>query len=211
MPPEDLETATNTSIALCLEAHRRLLARTDGLTDEQTHSRSRLPGWSIGHVLTHLARNADGHALRLEGALRGEEVRRYRGGADQRDADIEQGAGRSAKDLLADLSEAQSRLEDVWRRSDEAGWPNRELLAQDDWPTNASPVRRLREVEMHHVDLGLGYEPQDWPQAYVDWDLPVLLRTVPDRLEDPADRGAILAWLSGRASIPRSVGLRAWG
>lgn len=43
-------------------------------------------------------------------------------------------------------------------------------------------LHRLREVEMHHVDLGLGYTLLDWPQEYLAWDLPVLLASVPDRL-----------------------------
>ncbi len=27
--------------------------------------------------------------------------------------------------------------------------------------------RRLIEVEVHHVDLGAGYRPQDWPDWFV--------------------------------------------
>ncbi|MGH9105508.1 MAG: maleylpyruvate isomerase N-terminal domain-containing protein [Acidimicrobiales bacterium] len=43
------------------------------LTDERVRAPSRLPGWSVGHVLAHLARNAEGYARRLEGALEGED------------------------------------------------------------------------------------------------------------------------------------------
>ena len=50
------------------------------LTDEDVLSPTRLPEWTVGHVLTHLARNADGHTRRLEAALRGEDVARYPGG-----------------------------------------------------------------------------------------------------------------------------------
>src|SRR6266567_8535421 len=38
----------------------RLLATAAGLTDRQAREPSLLPGWSRGHVLVHLARNADG-------------------------------------------------------------------------------------------------------------------------------------------------------
>ena len=41
-------------------ATSRLTAAAAGLTDAQAREPSRLPGWSRGHVLTHLARNADG-------------------------------------------------------------------------------------------------------------------------------------------------------
>ena len=30
----------------------------------------------------------------------------------------------------------------------------------------AVPWARLREVEVHHVDLGAGYTPADWPDAF---------------------------------------------
>jgi len=47
-----------------------------------------------------------------------------------------------------------------WRkrrpRSAAAGWPHAELRGHDSWPTTASPSRRLREVEVHHADLGPG-------------------------------------------------------
>ena len=35
---------------------------------------------------------------------------------------------------------------------------------------------RWRKVEVHHVDLGLGYEPARWPARLVELMLPGLLR-----------------------------------
>ena len=101
---------------------------------------------------------------------------------------------------MADLAASQARLDQVWERSVAAGWPNRELLGNDKWPTIASPSRRLREVEMHHVDLGLGYEPSDWPEEYVEWELPMMLGTVPGRVRNPDDGRRLVAWLSGRSA-----------
>jgi maleylpyruvate isomerase len=91
------------AIELCRAAHVRLVARVEHITDEQVRSPSRLPGWTVAHVLTHLARNADGHVRRLEGALRGEYVPRYPGGPTQRDGDIDEGARRSERDLAGPL------------------------------------------------------------------------------------------------------------
>ena len=182
----------------------------EGITDEQAASPSRLPEWTIGHVLTHVARNADGHVRRLEGALRGENVPRYAGGSAQRIDEIDEGAPRPAADIVADLDDSQRRLELVWDRSVAAGWPHAELLGDDHWPTTASPVRRLREIEMHHVDLGLSYEPSDWPEDYVAWELPMLLATVRSRVQRPEDRQALVAWLSGRRPIPSQVQLDPW-
>jgi maleylpyruvate isomerase len=206
----DLDADPDAAIGLCRAAHARLAARVEHITDEQVRSPSRLPGWTVAHVLTHLARNADGHVRRLEGALRGEDVPRYPGGSAQRDSEIDEGARRSAVDIVYDLDIAQRRLELVWDRSAAAGWPHLELRGDDHWPTTASPVRRLREAEMHHVDLGLGYEPSDWPEEYVAWELPVLLATVPGRVHRTGDAGGLVAWLSGRRPVPAAIELDPW-
>jgi uncharacterized damage-inducible protein DinB len=125
----DLEANAAAAIALCQGAHARLLASAEGLADDQVRAPSRLPGWSVGHVLSHLARNAEGHARRLEAALAGQDLPRYPGGSSQRDSEIAAGASKSAAELAADLAETSHRLEDVWARSAAAGWPHAELAA----------------------------------------------------------------------------------
>jgi maleylpyruvate isomerase len=206
--PTDLDANPGAAIELCQAAHARLLATLGKLTDDQARAPSRLPGWTVGHVLTHLARNADGHTRRLDGALRGRDVPRYQPG--QRDADIAQGAGRPAEEIVADLQAAQDRLEAMWARSVAAGWPHRELVGDDHWETTGSPARRLREVEVHHVDLGLGYEPSDWPEDYVRWELPMVMATVPERARRPDDVRELVAWATGRGAAPTRVELGPW-
>jgi maleylpyruvate isomerase len=206
----DLEADPPKAVMLSQAGHARLIATVERVTDEEARSASRLPGWTVAHVLTHLARNAEGHARRLEGALRGEDVPRYRGGPAERQSEIDEGSRRSAQEILADLYASQSRLDVVWDRSVAAGWPNAGLLGDDHWPTTASPARRLREVEIHHVDLGLGYQPSDWPDEYVRSELPKLLATVPSRLQRADDARALLSWLSGRQSIPAAIDLDPW-
>jgi maleylpyruvate isomerase len=204
--PVDLDANPAHAIGLCQAAHTRLLTTARQVTDEQVRSPSLLPGWTIGHVFTHLARNADGHTRRLEGALRGEDVPRYPGGTLQRDREIGEGAPRPAAGISADLESAQRALELAWERSAAAGWPNPGLRR----PTTSSPASRLEEVEMHHVDLGLGYQPADWPDDYVAWALPRLLATVPSRLRRGADACAFVAWLSGRKPMPATIQLEPW-
>lgn len=63
---------------------------------------------------------------------------------------------------------------------------------------------------IHHVDMGVGYETSEWPDAYVEWDLPVLLATVVGRLGDPGDARAMLAWLAGRVPLPTRLELKPW-
>jgi maleylpyruvate isomerase len=206
-----LDADPATAIAMCQDSHARLMVTVGRIGDQELREPSRLPGWTIAHVLTHIARNADGHVHRLEGALVGKDLARYPGGPAQRQADIEEGAGRSADAILADLSVTQRALEQTWQRCVDAGWPHADLRGDDEWRTTASPVRRLREMEVHHVDLGLGYTPSDWPDDYVAWELPMLAATVPGRLSRPADQRALVAWLSGRSSsIPAEIELAPW-
>ena len=92
-------------------AHRTLLAALAGLDDAAARRPSLLPGWTVAHAVTHIARNADSNTWVLEGALDGEERVQYPGGQAMREGDIAAGAGRSATDLVADLRAACERLE----------------------------------------------------------------------------------------------------
>lgn len=204
------EPTTDRAIELCRDAHRRLLTTVDGITDDIIKQPSLLPGWTVGHVLTHVARNAEGHTRRLAGALEGREVARYPGGQPQRGRDIEDGASRSAADQAHDVATSIAQLEEIWRRSQAAGWPNAGLMAGDHYRTDESPLRRLREVEVHHVDLALDYSPEDWPEEYVDWELPWTLERVPPRIIDRREVKLMLAWLIGRGEPPKSIRFKPW-
>src|SRR5919198_6055635 len=74
------------------EGQQRIDDSVAGLTDGDARAPSRLAGWSRGHVLTHLARNADALVNLLTWARTGVERPMYVS-SDQRDADIEAGAG----------------------------------------------------------------------------------------------------------------------
>jgi maleylpyruvate isomerase len=63
-------------------------------------------------------------------------------------------------------------------------------------------------VEIHHVDLGLGYSVADWPDDYVDRELAISLRLLPERL-DGGDQRLMLAWLLGRGQQP-AVTVQPW-
>ena len=59
-----------TDIVRVADANERFLDAIEGLTDDQVLRPSLLPGWTVGHVLTHVARNADSHVRRAEAASR---------------------------------------------------------------------------------------------------------------------------------------------
>jgi maleylpyruvate isomerase len=71
-------------------------------------------------------------------------------------------------------------------------------------PVALLPYRRWREVEVHLVDLGLGFTSSDWSPELVDRMLPTLVAGLPGR----ADARELAAWLLGRGSPPQ---LQPWG
>lgn len=205
-----LEHDPERAAALCREAQARLLESVAELTDPDMGRASRLPGWSVGHVLTHLARNADAHARRLDGALRGVDIPKYQHGEDQRRGEIDAGAGRPASEVITDLAASQARLEEMFTQNAEAGWPNGHFLGGGNYGVAGCPAHRLREVEMHRVDLGLGYTAQHWSAEYVVWDLPLLLASAADRLGSPTEQRTFMAWLAGRGPLDPETNLRPW-
>ncbi len=148
-----------------------LLRGVDGeqWTDDEVLAPSLLPGWTRGHVLAHLARNADGISRTLSGALRGERVPRYPGGEPGRDADIEAGSTRKFAELAADVRESADRLDRLFAAiADADGWD----LPTDDRPALEYVATRWREVEIHRVDLRGGYTADQWSAEFVDYLLP---------------------------------------
>ncbi len=168
---EDIDRATN-----------RLLHTAHGLDDAAVAAPSLLPMWTRGHVLTHIARNADSLVNLLTWARTGVETPQY-ASVERRNADIEAGAPRPATAQLEDLTEACARFAEavdamppeawsvtvVWRGGSSAP------AAQVMWA-------RLSEVEIHHVDAGAGYGPADWPEAFT---VRLLRRAVRRFADDP--------------------------
>lgn len=109
-------------IAGALAAHRRLDADLAELTDADVRAPSLLPGWTRGHVLAHLARNADSHERMLLAAALGEVAAQYPGGRDQRAGEIEAGAGRPAAELVAQACTTDATVEVAWAAMPEDGW-----------------------------------------------------------------------------------------
>ena len=185
----------------CTAAHRRLEGIAASVDDSVARQASRLPGWTVGHVLTHLARNADSHVRMLAGALAGQPAEQYPGGREQRDGDIEGGARRPAAELRGDVEAANAALEQAWARMTPEAWAGHGLSRGNEWPCARLPFHRWREVEIHCVDLGLGYSPSEWPEGYVARDLPWALARLPGRLSLGA-QADVLAWLFDRAPQP---------
>ncbi len=153
-----------------------LLAPTDALlhsiaelTDEQARGSSLLPGWTRGHVLTHLARNADAMGNLVTSARTRAFVPMYPS-RPERDAAIEAGAGRKAAELLADVEMSHQRLTAALAQMSPGDWqaPIRYGAGNREGVATMIPTLRRTEVEVHHVDLDLGYTIAHWPSDFVE-------------------------------------------
>lgn len=187
-------------IAGCIDAHAALLADLDGLDAAAARQPSLLPGWSVGHVLTHLARNADSVVWRLQGAALGELRDQYPGGLEGRASDIEAGADRSADVLVADVRESAAAVEHAMAELPDAAWDAPSRTSRGVIESSRDAVfSRWREVVVHHGDLGVdGGRAVPWPPALVAAWLPRELPGLAARA-DPAD---LLAWILGRGPAP---------
>jgi maleylpyruvate isomerase len=142
----------------------------EGLTDADARAASRLPGWSRGHVLTHLARNADGQRRMVEGALRDAVLDQYPGGDEQRAADIEAGAHRPAAALVTDLHESQRALVHAWSLVPHDAWNRLTRARAGVRPLRDGVLSRWRELMVHGVDLEMGLVPESLPGDYLARD-----------------------------------------
>ncbi len=181
-------------LLLLREATDRLLTAAAKLDNAAVAGPSRLPGWSRGHVLAHVARNADALVNVLAG-------RPMYASAEARDADIARDAPRPLAAQLDDVRDSAARF--VAQAAQPADWA-RTVELRNGVTDKASrvPFRRLVEVELHHVDLGIGYELEDLPEEFTDREIAFLADRFAGNAAVP--RIAVTAsdgrqWITGRA------------
>jgi maleylpyruvate isomerase len=91
--------ALRTRVSWVAEGQLLLENAATGLSPQQVGGPSRLPGWSRGHVLTHLSRNADALTNLLTSARTGVESPMYATPAE-REEGIAAGADRALPEQL---------------------------------------------------------------------------------------------------------------
>lgn len=130
----------------------------DAMDDTAIHGPSRLDGWTRGHVVSHLARNADGLVNLLSWARTGIEHPMYASTVD-RDADIEEGAQRLARVQQEDLRAAHQRFLAAADGLSDDDW-SATVLDRRGWAVVATlvPWARLTEIVVHMVDLNAGVD-----------------------------------------------------
>jgi maleylpyruvate isomerase len=169
-PPVSEPPAWDTLLGWAAEGQRQAERAAGCLDPAQVSEPSRLPGWSRGHVLSHLARNADALTNLLTWARTGIESRMY-ASPDERAEGISAGAHRGLPEQLADLAASGSRF----LAAAAAVPPERRSFPVVSGQGRQIPARevpwlRVREVWLHLVDLDAGYDIDVLPDA-VAWTL----------------------------------------
>ena len=213
------------------DATARYLRILDTLTGAGRQAPSALPGWTRGHVVAHVACNGLATAAVLDKMRRGQDPAFYES-ADRRTADIEELAAADLERLRTVSLEAAGRCHEaidavLHHGPPELGERRARTFPDSERTTDVTEtvLTRWREVEIHHADLAGGYGPADWPAAFTDYLLGVvvadrgeecdLLLVTPER-DIPVGSGEGLRvegmpaglawWLLGRPPVPELTG-----
>ncbi len=165
-------------------ATARYLQALTVLSEADVRAPSLLPGWSRGHVITHVARNADGLRNLLVWARTGVETPQY-ASWEQRNLDIDSGAARPAPELVEDARISTEGFEEEVAKMPDEAWdfPVRTLSSKHRFPARDVLRARRTEVEVHHADLGNGYTAADWPRDFTEM---LIGRVQDDRADGPS-------------------------
>lgn len=206
------------------EGQLALQRSVDALPADAVTEPSALPGWTRGHLLTHLARNADALVNLLTWARTGIRTPMY-DSPDQRGTDIEAGAGRPLAEQQADVRESADRFQKAAEALSSDAWSATVVSAQGrEIPASEVPWLRAREVWIHLADLRVGVgmdalppefawalvrEVAGWMSARVapgvgaelsaDGHDPVVLGTPTTGVTVTGPPYALAAWLTGRS------------
>ncbi|EON23832.1 hypothetical protein CF8_2165 [Nocardioides sp. CF8] len=209
-----------TQLELLAAANQRLIRTVDALDDAVFGAPSLLPDWTVGHVVAHLALNGEALAGALEGVTSGTARAMYASQED-RDGDIAELGVASPGDLRSRLMASTELFDREVRDLPEDRWTTtiERTPGRPAFSARSTVLMRLREVEIHHADLGVGYTSADWSPEFSaivietmdKRDFPTSFRVLARDLaqswsygdDDPTttvtgDSHALAWWLTGR-------------
>jgi maleylpyruvate isomerase len=213
------------SVGPVSSATERLIRTARTFDQDAVRGPSLCAGWTRAHVLSHVARNADGLANLLRWATTGVKTPMYVS-AEARAADIDTGAEQGPAEIVDDLTSAAERFsaavtavpDEAWERQVRMG----PAAAGRTIPARRVLWERLKELELHHVDLDADYAPEHWAPWFVDRalaetvrrfarrddvpDLTLVVGGVMERFGSGGDvtitgaASSMLGWLTGRSA-----------
>jgi maleylpyruvate isomerase len=156
-----------TQLELLAAANQRLIRTADGLDDATFSTPSLLPDWTVGHVIAHLALNGEGLAGALDGVAAGTGTPMY-ASQEARDGDIAELGAASPSDLRSRLMASTELFDRAVSDLPDDKWDVtiERTPGTPAFSARSTVLMRLREVEIHHADLGVGYTAADWSPAF---------------------------------------------
>jgi len=158
-----------------IDASTRRVAASLGAVDlDMLLAPSLLPGWARATIAAHLTWVADRYVAMTADALAGRATTTYPGGPAQRDASLRALEDATAEQALIRFEAASAALADAWRHLGDRQWATT-MHERHIGPMRLSRLTALRltELEVHHVDLDVGYRVTDWPAAFTRICLPL--------------------------------------
>ncbi len=205
----------------CAVTHQLLLEAVDAISPDAFAEPSRLPGWTRGTIVGHLALNAQSHVELLAAAARGESARQYGGGPEVRTAAIAEASLWAPEKAVKELRKAIYSLEGAWAGSTYDTWQGTGRASSGSVISmHELPFLRWRECVLHLTDLDVGIEYDQWPSHYVRLELDrqkmawaashAMGLTQLPQAAMKLDEKHRLAWLLQRAEVdglPQGLGL----
>ncbi|WP_405578316.1 maleylpyruvate isomerase family mycothiol-dependent enzyme [Streptomyces sp. NBC_01190] len=176
MAVTDAVVAPADLLAALDRGHRRLRDLLPVITEDTVRAPSALPGWTRGHVLSHIEGVGLALARQARYAPRGRLIEVYDGGRPARDAAIEAGSRRGAAVLRPALADALDEIEASWSAVGPADWA-RPVRYRDGVLLDAG-LAWWRELEIHTADALLGPGPADWAPPFAAHVVEFLARRV---------------------------------
>jgi maleylpyruvate isomerase len=165
---------------LLADANGRLVRTVDGFHGDDWSAPSSLPGWSRAQVVAHLALNAEALARALRGVVSDDDDSppTMYDSDEQRDSDIADLAEREHGMIRDRFLAGITLVNDAAVSLPEAAWTRRieRTPGGRSMATTSIPGMRLREVEIHHVDLDAGYARTDWSPAFAEHLLDAMVK-----------------------------------
>ncbi|MGW4821790.1 maleylpyruvate isomerase N-terminal domain-containing protein [Streptomyces sp. NPDC004227] len=170
-----------------------------GLGEADFSAPSVLPEWTRGHLVAHVAANADALCNLVHWAATGEETPMY-ASAEERAAGIAKGPTLPAYELRSWLTGSAHRLAAGLDGLTDEQWRHQVVTAQGRTvPATELPWMRAREVCVHAVDLGTGVVTfADLPKGFLTALIAEISakRGLTELPDGPLPE--VAAWLAGR-------------